>query len=62
MGFELYEFVKTKKKVKNNLPEVECSFFYDNYDLSDVIKNELNSARFYLGELNEKYIALNISS
>lgn len=59
MGFELYEFVKTKKKVKNNLPEVECSFFYDNYDLSDVIKNELNSARFYLGELNEKYIALN---
>ena len=30
-------------------------FFYDNYDLSDVIKNELNSARFYLGELTKIY-------
>ena len=59
MGFELYEFVKTKKKVKNNLPKLKCSFFYDNYDLSDIIKNEFDSARHYLGELYEKYIALN---
>ena len=35
-------------------------FFYDNYDLSDVI-NELNSARFYLGELNENILPLNYS-
>ena len=59
MGFELYEFVKTNKKVKNTLPDIECSFFYGNYDLSDIIKNEFNSAKLYLGELNEKYIALN---
>ncbi len=58
IGFELYDFKKTNTKVLNDLPNLEINFSYKNFDLSEVLKNELISAKFFLGDLVEKYKAV----
>ena len=58
IGFELYDFSKTNIKVSNHLPDLRINFSYKNYDLSEILNNEFNSSKFYLGDLVEKYNAL----
>ena len=57
IGFELYDFVKTNIKASNHLPKLRINFSYKNYDLSEILSNEFNSSKFYLGNLIEKYNA-----
>ena len=58
IGFELYDFKKTNTKALNDLSNLEINFSYKNFDLSEVLKNELISAKFFLGDLVEKYKAV----
>ena len=58
IGFELYDFEKTNIKVINDLPNLEIDFTYKNFNLSEILNNEFNSAKFYLGDLVEKYKAV----
>ena len=58
IGFELYDFEKTNIKVINDLPNLEIDFTYKNFNLSEILNNEFNSAKFYLGDLVEKYKAI----
>ena len=58
IGFELYDFEKTNIKVINDLPNLEIDFTYKNFNLSEILNNEFSSAKFYLGDLVEKYKAI----
>lgn len=58
IGFELYDFKKTNIKISNEIPNLDINFSYKNYDLTDVLNNEFKLAKFYLGDLVEKYKAI----
>lgn len=58
IGFELYDFKKTNIKISNEIPNLEINFSYKNHDLTEVLKNEFKSSKFYLGDLVEKYKAI----
>ena len=56
LGIELYEFVKNKEVEKIiELPIINADLKYENYEISQIIKNQVKNANNYLNDLYQKY-------